>query len=86
MTHRIPRSVRLVAIVFLLFRIDQRLSLEAQSADDMCVASTPSGLVRGVVRGTDQVAAVYVRSRAEWRLCDSQFNGVVPFQLRGFIR
>ena len=42
--------------------------------------------VRGVVRGTDQVAAVYVRSRAEWRLCDSQFNGVVPFQLRGFIR
>jgi hypothetical protein len=42
--------------------------------------------VRGVVRGTDQVAAVYVRSRGEWRLCDSQFNGVVPFQMRGFIR
>jgi hypothetical protein len=42
--------------------------------------------VRGVVRGTDQLAAVYVRSRAEWRLCDSQFNGVVPFQMRGFIR
>lgn len=42
--------------------------------------------VRGVVRGTDQVAAVYVRSRGEWRLCDSQFNGVVPSQMRGFIR
>jgi hypothetical protein len=42
--------------------------------------------VRAVVRGTDQVAAVYVRSRGEWRLCDSQFNGVVPFQMRGFIR
>jgi hypothetical protein len=42
--------------------------------------------VRGVVKGTDQVAAVYVRSRGEWRLCDSQFNGVVPFLLRGFIR
>ena len=41
--------------------------------------------VRGAVTGTDQVAAVYVRSRGEWRLCDSQFNGVVPFQLRGFI-
>ncbi|HET7216629.1 MAG TPA: hypothetical protein VFJ02_01215 [Vicinamibacterales bacterium] len=42
--------------------------------------------VRGVVRGTDQVAAVYVRSRREWRLCDSQFDGTVPFVLRGFIR
>jgi hypothetical protein len=42
--------------------------------------------VRGVVRGTNQVAAVYVRNRGEWRLCDSQFNGVVPFQMRGFIR
>jgi hypothetical protein len=42
--------------------------------------------VRGTVRGTDQVAAVYVRSRGEWRLCDSQFNGVVPLQMRGFIR
>jgi para-nitrobenzyl esterase len=51
MTHRIPRYVRLLAVVFLLFPIDQHLSLEAQSADDMCVASTPSGVVRGVVRG-----------------------------------
>jgi hypothetical protein len=42
--------------------------------------------VRGVVRGTNQVAASYVRNRGEWRLCDSQFNGVVPFQMRGFIR
>lgn len=51
MTHRIPRYVRLLAVVFLLFPIDQHLSLEAQSADDMCVVSTPSGVVRGVVRG-----------------------------------
>lgn len=42
--------------------------------------------IRGVVRGTDQIAAVYVRSRREWRLCDSQFDGVVPGFLRGFIR
>ena len=42
--------------------------------------------VRGVVRGTDQIAAVYVRSRREWRLCDSQFDGFVPLLLRGFIR
>ena len=42
--------------------------------------------VRGVVRGTDQVAAVYARSRGEWRLCDSQFDGIAPFALRGFIR
>ena len=52
MTHRIPRSVRLVAIVFLLFPIDQPLNLEAQSSDDACVVSTPSGVVRGVLRGT----------------------------------
>ncbi len=41
---------------------------------------------RGVVRGIDQVAAVYVRSRGEWRLCDSQFDGSVPLHMRGFIR
>lgn len=41
---------------------------------------------RGVVRGIDQVAAVYVRSRGEWRLCDSQFDGIVPLHMRGFIR
>ena len=52
MTHRIPRSVRLIAIVFLLFPIDQPLSIEAQSSDDACVVSTPSGVVRGVLRGT----------------------------------
>ena len=52
MTHRIPRSVRLVAIVFLLFRIDQPLDIEAQSSDDACVVSTPGGVVRGVLRGT----------------------------------
>jgi para-nitrobenzyl esterase len=52
MTHRIPRSVRLVAIVFLLFPIDQPLSIEAQSSDDACVVTTPSGVVRGVLRGT----------------------------------
>jgi hypothetical protein len=39
---------------------------------------------RGSVRGTDQIAAVYVRSRGEWRLCDSQFDGIAL--LRGFIR
>ena len=42
--------------------------------------------VRGIVRGTDQVAAVYVRSRGEWRLCDSQFDGIASAALRGFIR
>ena len=42
--------------------------------------------VRGVVRGIDQVAAVYVRSRGDWRLCDSQFDGSVPLHMRGFIR
>lgn len=41
---------------------------------------------RGSVKGTDQIAAVYLRSRGEWRLCDSQFDGFVPFQMRGFIR
>lgn len=41
---------------------------------------------RGIVRGTDQVAAVYVRSRGEWRLCDSQFDGVASPAFRGFIR
>jgi para-nitrobenzyl esterase len=51
MTHRIPHSVRLIAIVFLLFPIDQPLSIEAQSSDDACVVSTPSGVVRGVLRG-----------------------------------
>jgi|SoiMethySBSTD1v2_1073268.scaffolds.fasta_scaffold69857_2 para-nitrobenzyl esterase len=52
MVHRIPRSVRLFAIVFLLFPSDQPLNLEAQSADDACAVSTPSGVVRGVLRGT----------------------------------
>ena len=42
--------------------------------------------VRGVVRSIDQVAAVYVRSRGDWRLCDSQFDGSVPLHMRGFIR
>jgi hypothetical protein len=37
-------------------------------------------------RGTDQVAAVYVRSRKEWRLCDSQLDGSVPFHLRRLFR
>ena len=41
---------------------------------------------RGIVRGTDQVAAVYVRSRGEWRLCDSQFDGIASPAFRGFIR
>jgi hypothetical protein len=51
MTSRIPPYVRVLAIVCLLCPIDQPLNLEAQSADDMCVVSTPSGVVRGVVRG-----------------------------------
>ncbi len=37
-------------------------------------------------RGTDQVAAVYVRSRREWRLCDSQLDGSVPLHLRSLFR
>jgi hypothetical protein len=37
-------------------------------------------------RGTDQLAAIYVPARDEWRLCDSQFNGVLPFHMRGFTR
>ncbi len=37
-------------------------------------------------RGTDQVAAVYVGSRREWRLCDSQLDGSVPFHLRRLFR
>jgi hypothetical protein len=44
---------------------------------------------RGVVRGIDQVAATYVRSRGEWRLCDSQLDGstgFVPFHMRGYFR
>jgi hypothetical protein len=36
--------------------------------------------------GTDQVAAVYVRSRKEWRLCDSQLDGSVPLHLRSLFR
>jgi hypothetical protein len=38
------------------------------------------------VKGTDQVAAVYVRSRNEWRLCDSAFNGTLPLHMRTFVR
>jgi hypothetical protein len=37
-------------------------------------------------KGTDQVAAMYIRSRQEWRLCDSAFNGVLPLHMRNFIR
>ena len=40
-------------------------------------------------RGTDQVAAVYVRGRKEWRLCDSQLdgsNGFIPFHMRSLFR
>jgi hypothetical protein len=37
-------------------------------------------------KGTDQVAAVYVRSRGEWRLCDSALNGALPLHMRGFAR
>jgi hypothetical protein len=37
-------------------------------------------------RGTDQVAAVYVRSRTAWRLCDSQLNGDIPLHLRRLFR
>ena len=51
MTHRIPRYVRLLAIV-LLFPIHQQVSSQGQSADDMCVVSTPSGVVRGIARDT----------------------------------
>jgi hypothetical protein len=45
-----------------------------------------SNRARESVRGTDQIAAVFVRARGEWRLCDSQFDGVVPLTMRGFIR
>ena len=51
MTHRIPRYAWLLAVALPLFPIAQHLKLEAQSPDDVCVASTPSGLVRGAVRG-----------------------------------
>ena len=37
-------------------------------------------------RGTDQVAAVYVRSRKVWRLCDSQLDGDIPLHLRRLFR
>jgi hypothetical protein len=37
-------------------------------------------------RGTDQVAAVYVASRKEWRLCDSQLDGSVPLHMRSLFR
>lgn len=37
------------------------------------------------VKGTDQVAATYFRNR-EWRLCDSQFDGVLALHLRKFYR
>jgi hypothetical protein len=36
--------------------------------------------------GTDQIAAVYVRSKKAWRLCDSQFDGNTPLHMRGFVR
>jgi para-nitrobenzyl esterase len=52
--HGFARLTVIVVVLLLLFPvipIGGPPKIVAQSADDLCVASTPSGLVRGVVRG-----------------------------------